>query len=136
MTVEREQIQLMEWLRKNGEIGVGCRDKASAGKRMGHFPEQCAAEVAEYFSWEYKLRSDSPTAESAYYLIRKAAALAWQDTHGSDWKGELESREAVYSSSETHIEWPGVGYSEYTLEQLFERNDLVAKQLRRVRGKL
>ena len=135
MTIEIEQIQLMEWLRKNGRIGVDCGDNASAGKRKDHFPEQCSAEVAEYFSWEYTLRCDGPTAESAYYLIRKAAALAWQDTLGSDWKAELESREAAYLSSETHIEWPGVGYAEYTLEQLFERNDLVARQFRRHRGK-
>ena len=24
MTIEREQIQLMEWLRKNGKIGAHC----------------------------------------------------------------------------------------------------------------
>ena len=132
MTVEIEQIQLMEWLRKNGQIGVGCRDKASSGKRKDHFPEQCATEVVEYFSWEYTLRSDGPTAESAYLLIRKAAALAWKDTYRSDWKAELESREAAYRSSETHIEWPGVGYGEFALEKLFERNDLVAKQFRRL----
>ena len=131
MTIEVEQIQLMEWLRKNGEIGLTCRNNASAGKRKDHFPEQCAKEVAEYFSWEYTLRSYGPTAESAYYLIRKAATLAWQDTHDSDWQAKLESREAAYRSSETFIEWPGLGYAEYTLEQLFERNDLVARQLRR-----
>ena len=131
MTVEAEQIQLMEWLRKNGKIGVDCRDKDSARKRKVHSPEQCAAEVAEYFSWEYTLRSDGPTAESAYYLIRKAAALAWRDTHGSNWEAELESREAGYRSGKTHVEWPGVGYAECTLEQIVERNDLVARQLRR-----
>ena len=131
MTIEKEQIQLMDWLRKNQGIGVDCRHNASAGKGKVKLPEQCALEVAEYFSWEYTLRSAGPKAESAYYLIRKAADFAWRDTHGSDWVAELESREAAYCSSETHIEWPGVGHAEYTLQELLERNDLIAKQLRR-----
>ena len=131
MTIQAEQIQLMEWLRKNGKIGLDCRDKASARKRKNHFPEQCAVEVAEYVSWEHTLRSAGQTAESAYYLIRNAADLAWQDTHGKDWDAELESRVAAYRSGETHVEWPGVGYAEYTLEQLLQENQLVARQLRR-----
>ena len=118
-----------EWEDRRSLSGQGLRWK---GKN--HSPEQCAAEVPEYFLWEHTLRSDSPTAESAYYLIRKAAALAWRDTHGSNWEAELESREAAYRSGKTHIEWPGVGYAECSLEQIVERNDLVARQLRRKKG--
>ena len=131
MTIEREQIQLMEWLRKNGKIGVHCPRSAYAGKRKDHFPEQCAAEVADYVSWEHTLRSAGQTAESAYYLIRKAADSTWWDTHGEDSDAELESRVAAYRSGETYVEWPGVGYTEYTIEQLLEGNALIARQLRR-----
>ncbi len=131
MTIEREQIQLMEWLRRNGKIGAHCPRGAYVGKGKDHFPEQCAAEVADYVSWEHTLRSAGQTAESAYYLIRKAADSTWWDTHGEDSDAELASRVAAYRSGGTYVEWPGVGYTEYTLEQLLEGNTLVARQLRR-----
>ena len=125
MTIEREQIQLMEWLRKNGKIGVHCPRGTYVGKRKDHFPEQCAAEVADYVSWEHTLRSAGQTAESTYYLIRKAADSTWSDTHGEDSDAELESRVEAYRTSKTYVEWPGIGYTEYTLEQLLEGNALV-----------
>ena len=131
MTIEREQIQLMEFLRKHGEIGQHCPRGTYVGKRKSHFPEQCAAEVADYVSWEHTLRSAGQTAESAYHLIRKVADSTWRDTHGEDSDSELKSRVEAYRTGETYVEWPSIGYTEYTLEQFLEGNVLVARQLRR-----
>ena len=85
MTTTEEQLALMDWLRKNGGIGIGC---GGDDDLADHLPEGCHEEWEEYHNYfEVELRKAGPSGASAYLAIRQAAKAAWRDLHAEDYEG-------------------------------------------------
>ena len=89
MTTIEAQLSLMDWLRTNVGIGVGCVDRD--GPDSGHhLAEQCQEELDEYRSYfGAGLREAGPVGELVYFTIRQAAKNARLLHHAEDYAGPV-----------------------------------------------